>query len=646
VQDSDGSRRLRMIKRTLPVALSLLVVAFLCFFTVSLTHSTAASTTELLPSTLSPSQPVETSRDVYYRIQGIPTGPPAPRLSYPGDYGTFGRFQSRTIVWILAQQHNYFGSFVLGVLFLITILEVYGLVSRHRETGQRFDTLAFEWLRLVLLALSVSAITGGIFLIGLLSFYPGLVRYLASIFHSLLVAYGFLLLITSVSVFFYYYTWERMQNGNSKWVHASIGVLANCAAILMMMDANSWATFMMSPSGVDDQGRFLGNTWRVLHNTLWNPLNVHRFFSNILFGAAVVAGYAAYRTITAENPEEKARYNWVGSIAFLAAIIAFFTLPVGGYWLDREIYAYRQQMGITLKGGLLAWVGVMLVTLISFLFLGINYYLWQRIDCSPDGEHYRKQAKVVLLVLTVCVLVYITPHTIVMTPPELKAMGGAQHPVVGNYGVESSKQPAVNIMLIATFWSILVWWKCRYRIAASADRLGSTLLGVLFLSGVANIIYIGIYGYFIPANVRIGLSVPMVLSTLTVIVLGTLITFWTVRRTERVTATWEPISTRANYALLFIAVSVTWIMGIAGYRRSSVRLHWHVNEILRDNSPWAFTNPIGYVGNIISLNVLIFWVGLALLFWLAGSMDPSFSKEAADLSDLDHPHEANEPIRP
>jgi hypothetical protein len=29
---------------------------------------------------------------------------------------------------------------------------------------------------------------------------------------------------------------------------------------------------------------------------------------------------------------------------------------------------------------------------------------------------------------------------VLMSPGELKAMGGAQHPVVGNYGVMSAKQ--------------------------------------------------------------------------------------------------------------------------------------------------------------------------------------------------------------
>jgi hypothetical protein len=42
---------------------------------------------------------------------------------------------------------------------------------------------------------------------------------------------------------------------------------------------------------------------------------------------------------------------------------------------------------------------------------------------------------------------------------------------------------------------------------------------------------------------------------------------------------------------------------------------------MRDASPWAFTNPIGYAGNVNSLNVLIFWTMLLFVFWLGTLTD-------------------------
>jgi len=65
-----------------------------------------------------------------------------------------------------------------------------------------------------------------------------------------------------------------------------------------------------------------------------------------------------------------------------------------------------------------------------------------------------------------------------------------------------------------------------------------------------------------------------------------------------------------------LATSFTWMMGLMGYIRSSVRLFWHVNEIMRDNSPWAFTHTIGFGANMISFNVLFFWLTILFVFWL------------------------------
>ena len=79
---------------------------------------------------------------------------------------------------------------------------------------------------------------------------------------------------------------------------------------------------------------------------------------------------------------------------------------------------------------------------------------------------------------------------------------------------------------------------------------------------------------------------------------------------------WGKISARSQYALIMLATAFTWMMGLMGYIRSSVRLFWHVNEIMRDNSPWAYTHTVGFAANMISFNVLFFWVSILFVFWL------------------------------
>jgi cytochrome bd-type quinol oxidase subunit 1 len=556
------------------------------------------------------------SRDIYYKTLGIVSGPRAPVLT-DADYPRPSELpisESRVVIWVLAQQHNYWGAFVFGVLVLVVLLEIGSMTVRTGESTQRYDSYAYEMLRLVVLALSGAAALGGLLLFGLLALYPDLTRYLASVFRPFFLGYGLLLIVFNAVVYLYYSTWQRMSVGLSKWLHASLGVLAGSLGTLLVLISNAWGSFMLSPAGVDQYGRFLGNYWHALHTATWNSFNVHRIAGHIVFGAAVILAYAAYRALTEKTREERAHYDRMAYMAALTTMFVLFTFQVGGSWLMREIYGYRQQMGITLLGGLLAWLGIVLAVLFGSLFLGINYYLWQRINAEDEGARYGRYAKYVFLILAACMAVYITPHTLVMTSRELLQMGGQRHPVLGNYGVESAKNAAINIMMVATMWSFILWGKSRFRNTShSIDRF----IAVAFLAGAANILWLGIYGYYIPANVRVGLSVPMAVTTLSLLVLSGVVFRRFSQTGTKDHHAWECMSGRGYYALFFLAFAITWIMGLGGYRRSSVRLFWHVNEIMRDNSPWAFSHTIGFATNVITMNAIIFWLGLLLLIWMA-----------------------------
>jgi hypothetical protein len=259
---------------------------------------------------------------------------------------------------------------------------------------------------------------------------------------------------------------------------------------------------------------------------------------------------------------------------------------------------------------------IILVGAMVILFLGLNYYLWQRIDSAGGSDSYGWMSKWVFGMLALCALVYITPHTLIMTPLELKHMGGQQHPVLGSYGVESAKSSAVNLMILVSTWSFILWrFSHRGVSPADAPRVFQTL-AVVFLTGAVNILWLGIYGYYIPANVRVGLSVPMLATTFTVSLMGVIMALRSKGRTVPSESEWGRLSARGYYTLLLIAFTVTWIMGLGGYRRSSLRMYWHVTEIMKDASPWAFTHTIGFAVNIITLNALLFWAGIAAIFWL------------------------------
>ena len=595
---------------------------------------TAAVLPEVIAADLSDPDPKPAvSHDTYYRTQAAVSGPRPPVLTeadYPKPIG-IPFTESRVIIWVVAQQLTYWGGFVFGALLIVTLLEFVGLSVRKESTAIRYDCFAREILKLIRLALPVSIILGTFMLGGLVLLYPGLFGYLAQLFRPILVVASLVLVLFPFAVWLYGTTWTRMAETGHRWSHAAVGLGANVLGILLLMLVNGWSSFMLSPAGVDKTGRFLGNYWHLLHTATWNPSSLHRMFGNVVFAAAVVMAYAAYRSVASLDSERKA-YN--DRFSFTSLIVMFFALvpiPFEGYWLSREIYAYRQQMGITMFGGLLAWLGIILVSVVAFLFFALNYYLWHRIDAAPFGHLYRPYRTYVFVLLALCAAVYVTPHTPVMTPLELKQMGGQQHQVLGNYGVESAKQPAINIMILVTAGSLLIWSWCSNQKARIT--MEARLVTGAFLAAMVNILWLGIYGYSIPANARIGLSTPMWATTFMMVLLVSVLVIRNRRVIEDESLSWGNLSNRAYYGLFSLAFAVTWIMGLGGYRRSSLRLFWHVNEIVRDASPWAYTHTVGFATNLISFNALLFWGGFLILLWLAKvTNQPSENKRTIGLA--------------
>lgn len=584
------------------------IFAFLCLFFL---FSSQASVV------LSEDVPYgEPTRDVYYQTQGVPQGLAAEDIE--SVYPQWGLVDNRILIWMVTQQHTYFGGFVLALPLFALLLEFLARSRRDPEAAKHFDDLARDILRVGVISLSVTALLGSVMLVGFVTLYPGFMNYMGTTFKDLMPAYAMVFLGESSLLLLYYYSWDRMTQGGRKWVHMSIGVLANAMGVLLLLMANAWASFMMAPAGIDDSGRFLGNVWHLLHSPLWNPLNAHRFLADIMSGGAVVCAYAAYRFFRTQSVTERAYYDWVGYVFLFVMVCALLPMPFAGYWLMRAVFEFRQEMGVTMMGGLLSWLFVVQAMTIGGLFLGINYYIWQSMGRLRGGERFDPYFKFIVGGLMLSFLVWFTPHTIAMTPSEMKAMGAAQHPVIGQFGVMSAKNGAINVMICLTTLSFLLYRRGNRIITVPWATAGNIALGVLFVVGIANIVWVAIYGFYIPAHVRVGLSVPQGATTATVLIAGLILNWFMLRGAQvRGPIQWGKISVRGMVSLLGVAAMFTWVMGLMGYIRSAGRLGWHVKDVMADLSPWAFTPPITFVAKMVTINMVLFWGSVFVMFWLA-----------------------------
>jgi cytochrome bd ubiquinol oxidase subunit I len=534
------------------------------------------------------------------------------------EYRKFPVVGSRVAIWSVAQLHLLFAAFVLAVPIFAFIVEAIG----YKTGDPRYDKLAHEFTKLLSVSFSLTATFGAFLTFMLIILYPKFTNYLMSVFSPTFLPYVLLFFAEAFFLYTYYYGWGKFH----PLVHLGLGLGLNIVGTAIMFIANAWLTFMMSPRGVSDTGAVL-SVWDAVYNYTWMPINVHRIIANVAFGGSVAAAYAAFKFLQAETDEERAHYDWMGYIGNFVAISAFLPLPFAGYWLAKEIYAYSQTLGLTMMGGAFSWLFIIQAVLIGNLFLAANYYLWLGMGRVAGVQPLQKFIKYLLIGIALCFMVWATPRSIIATVSEIRAMGGSSHPVLGYLGVMSAKNTAVNILILTTFMSFLLYRRTGKIATVAWAKMGHAAQLGIFATVAIFVIFLGVYGYFVEATVRIGLSVPQVLSVLFAMVSITAIDVFLFRGASKTgEVRWGRIPAISQYVLIFIAVTFTWLMGLMGYVRSGLRQHWHVYGVVRDQSVDAFTPTLGFATKVVSVTVLLFFVLIGVVFWITSLHDrPDFA---------------------
>ncbi len=542
--------------------------------------------------------------------QEAPAGPATEyRDILPGVVG------SRNLIWIIAQQHLLLAGFVLGVPIFAWVCEIVGV----RTGDPRYDTLAKEFTKLLTSAYATTALFGGILLFLLIGLYPKLMSYLTDVFFPSFLVYCVLFLLETVTLYLYWYGWDSMQ-GATKGLHLFLGFLLNVFAFFIMIVPNSWATFQASPV-VITEGSMWAKAWAATWNPTWWPVNVHRLIANVVLGGFICGAYAGLKYLMAQSKEERVHYDWMGYVGNFIGVFGMLPLPFAGYWLMREVYQYNQQMGITLMGGFLSWLFILQAMLIGILFLGANYYFWLGIMYRIPGSEakYRKPILTMLVILLICLGVWMTPHSLVASLEEARKMGGTHHPMLGVLGVMSAKMTVVNVMILVTFMSFVMYWRAGKQETATWAKAAKVGQGVILGIATVVILVLGVWGYFVPAITRINyFSTTQVLVMLFVLLTITPLTALVLKSAKTTTEmVWGIMPPRAAYALVLNAVMVILLMTLMGYARSSSRVHWHVYGVMQDTSPYAYSPALGYAAAFMSLNTFLFCLMVAFIFWVA-----------------------------
>src|SRR2546427_4605408 len=138
-------------------------------------------------------------------------------------YGEFPLIGARGAVWIAAEVHLMFAAFVLGVPMFAVVAEAIGVVGKD----ERYDRLAKEFTRLLLVAYSATAIWGAVLTFLLSTLYPRFWAYLTAAFGPPLRGDLGLVFFQSFTLYLDFYGLEGWKQGRPKAGHPGAAVPAH-----------------------------------------------------------------------------------------------------------------------------------------------------------------------------------------------------------------------------------------------------------------------------------------------------------------------------------------------------------------------------------------------------------------------------------
>lgn len=372
-------------------------------------------------------------------------------------------FGARTVLWVVAQLHVFFGAFVLGAPIFIVISEYLA----YRRNDERFDRLARETMKAVGIGYSFTAVFGVMFAFMLMGPFQASTAYLMQRFFPVFGSYGVLILVESVLMYAYWYSWDALDTPRRKRWHIGLGVMLNVVGTALMMLMNAVASYMLTPPKSSETA----GLWDLISNPSWSGLNLHRFIGNLTFGGFMVALFAAIMFLTAKSDEDRAFYDWMGYIGNFIGIGTMMIIPVAGYIYAKELFLYDASISTLLMADKLSWFFEVQGVLVGLLFMGANYYMWLSIQRIEGGMRFERYMKITFAVIIVSLAIWITPQAFLpdLTTAPSGDLGIADLAIPANFaflGMMMAKALAVTAIIILTFVTFLV-----YRRASATGRM-------------------------------------------------------------------------------------------------------------------------------------------------------------------------------
>ncbi|MDQ3862565.1 MAG: cytochrome ubiquinol oxidase subunit I, partial [Actinomycetota bacterium] len=239
---------------------------------------------------------------------------------------------TRGLVGIVMLIHIFFATLFVGYAIGSPLLQMWSV----RTGNPRFERLAHAIARFNVLTFSVGATWAVMFLVVLLGFYPRVTTALFTHFFWFfpVIAMGAM----AATLWLFYIHYYRAKN-RARPLNIAAGFAAAFFIWVWMEILTGIDTFMVTGGGV--AGRVVQGDTSVsnpglaldsIFNPMWWTQILHRTFGNLSWPAFAVAAWAAFSYRRSKSAEDRAFYDWAGSVGVIWGTVFLLFQPLSGFF--------------------------------------------------------------------------------------------------------------------------------------------------------------------------------------------------------------------------------------------------------------------------------------------------------------------------
>ncbi len=237
---------------------------------------------------------------------------------------------TRALVGVVMLIHIFFATLFVGYAVGSPLMQIWSV----RTGNPRFERLAHSMARFNILTFSVGATWAVMFLVVLLGFYPRVTSALFIHFFWFFPVVAMTAMLLTLWLFYVHY--YRAKN-RARPLNIAAGLAAAFFILVWQVILSGIDQFMVTGGGAGGQvvqsGAF-NNPLSALGSLFGPtsiPMDLHRTFGNLSWPAYAIAAWAAFSYGRAKSAEDKAFYDWAGSMGVIWGTVFLLLQPFAGF---------------------------------------------------------------------------------------------------------------------------------------------------------------------------------------------------------------------------------------------------------------------------------------------------------------------------